>query len=97
MKNLSVKDLERLLDEKKKESKGKRLTNLKVMDYIVIICIVSVIGFVVISLYQYYANGIPVSELKTEFFAFFGAELLAMAGIAISNNVGKKGGGKDED
>lgn len=66
----------------------KKLTNLKVMDYIVIICILSVLGFVGVSLFFYYAKGIPVSDLKTEYFAFFGAELLAMAGIAISNNMG---------
>ena len=99
--NISINELEELLELKKSEvkksekaskKKSKSLTNLKVMDYLVIICIVSIILFAGISLYQYYANGIPVSEIKTEIFAFFGAELLAMAGISISNNMGKKGG-----
>lgn len=94
MDKLSVKELEKLLDEKKKEGKESKLTNLKVMDYIVIICLIAVIVFTSVSLYQYYVNGVPVSEMRTEFFAFFGVELLGMAGIAISNNVGK--GGKEE-
>lgn len=64
---------------------------MKVMDYILFICIFSIIVFVGVSLYQYYANGTPVSSIKTEFFAFFGVELLAMAGIAISNNINKRG------
>lgn len=89
MDNLDIRELERLIEEKKRSKKESKLTNLKVMDYIVIICIMSIVVFVGISLYQYYANGIPVSDIKTEFFAFFGIELLAMAGIAISNNVGK--------
>lgn len=92
MEKLSIKELEKLLDEKKKESKESKLTNLKVMDYIVIICLMAVIAFTSVSLYQYYVNDIPVSEMKTEFFAFFGVELLGMAGIAISNNIGKKKG-----
>lgn len=96
MDNLDIEQLEQILEEKKRSKKANRLTNLKVMDYIVIICIVSILVFVGISLYQYYANGIPVSDLKTEFFAFFGAELLAMAGIAISNNVGKNNRSKGD-
>lgn len=94
---MSMGELGKLLEQKKEEeekahrkTKGRYLTNLKVMDYLVIICIISIIAFSGISLYQYYVNGIPVSEIKTEIFAFFGAELLAMAGISISNNLGGK-------
>lgn len=93
MEDLDIRELERILKEKKKAKKESKLTNLKVMDYIVIICLMAVIIFTGVSLYQYYVNDIPVSEMKTEFFAFFGVELLGMAGIAISNNLGKR---KDE-
>lgn len=99
MKDINISELEELLELKKRElresgkvvkKREKLLTNLKVMDYLVIICIVSIIVFAGISLYQYYKNGIPVSDIKTEIFVFFGAELLAMAGISISDNLGGK-------
>lgn len=67
-------------------SSGGWLSNIKVVDYLVIICILSIQLFVVVSLYFYYAQGIPPSEIKTEIFAFFGVELLAMATIQVSKN-----------
>ena len=60
---------------------------MNVMDYLVFICITSINVFVVVSLYYYYKYGIPVSDIKEVFFAFFGTELLAMAGISISSNI----------
>lgn len=77
-----------------KEKHKHILSNANIMDYLVVICILSVLIFVSVSLYFYYKIGIPPSEMKTEFFAFFGAELLAMATIKISGNVTKK---KDEE
>lgn len=106
MEDMSVRDLELALEKKKLEEgnsssnkvttkrespkKEKRLNNLKVTDYLVLICLLSIVGFVLVVMYQYYVHGIPVIDLKTEIFTFFGVELLAMASISISNNVKKK-------
>ena len=78
-----IKRLKQELDKKK----NKRFSNVNIMDYLVIICIVTVIAFVVVNLYYYYKKGIPPTlELMQYFFAFFGGELLAMAGITISKH-----------
>ena len=78
-----IKRLKQELDKKK----NKRFSNVNIMDYLVIICIVTVIAFVVVNLYFYYKKGIPPTlELMQYFFAFFGGELLAMAGITISKH-----------
>ena len=83
-----IKRLKQELDKKK----NKRFSNVNVMDYLVIICIVTVIAFVVVNLYYYYIKDIPpTSELMGYFFAFFGGELLAMAGITISKHRRDKG------
>ena len=87
----TIKELEEMLAYKKK----RLLSNINVMDYLVIICIVTVILFVIVNLYYYYAKGIPpMSELMGYFFAFFGGELLAMAGIKISKH--RRDKGKDD-
>ena len=72
------------------EVKDSKLSNANITNYVVAICLAAVIAFVIVSLYQYYVNGIPVSDIKTEFFAFFGGELLALAIIKISGNRGKQ-------
>lgn len=74
----------------KKDKKRKVLHNLNVTDYLVIICIGSIIGFTAFVMYQYYYKGIPVIDLKTEVFAFFGVELMAMATIAVSDNFARR-------
>lgn len=91
-----VKEIEEVFGVKVKR-RGSKLSNLKVMDYIVFISIFSIIGFTAISLYYYYRHGIPVSEIKTELFYFFGAELLGMAAISISSNLSKKGTGDNNE
>ena len=68
------------------EVKDSKLSNANITNSVVAICLAAVIAFVTVSLYQYYVNGIPVSDIKTEFFAFFGGELLALALIKISGN-----------
>lgn len=68
------------------EVKDSKLSNANITNYVVVICLAAVVAFVTVSLYQYYVNGIPVSDIKTEFFAFFGGELLALALIKISGN-----------
>ena len=45
-----IKRLKQELDKKK----NKRFSNVNIMDYLVIICIVTVIAFVVVNLYYYY-------------------------------------------
>lgn len=66
-----------------------KLDNLSVTDYLVFICILSIDAFVIVSMYFYYKHGIDIPDIKTEVFAFFGVELLAMATIAVSKNVRK--------
>lgn len=90
----TIKELESLLQHKRKRP----LSNINVMDYLVIICIITVVAFVSVSLYFYYTQSIPpTSELMKYFFAFFGGELLAMAGITITKNVSEnKKRGVDE-
>ena len=63
---------------------------MNITDYLVIICIGSIVAFSAFTMYQYYYRGIPVIELKTEIFAFFGVELMAMATIAVSDNLGRR-------
>ena len=75
--------------------KEKRFSNINITNYTVFISIFSIIVFTVVSLYFYYKHGIVVSDLKTEIFAFFGVELIALATISITNNLGRKG--KEEE
>lgn len=85
--SFTLKELEDLM--KKKE---KRFNNVNVMDYLVITCILSILAFTAVSLYYYYNKEIPpTQELMSLFFAFFGGELLAMAGITISKHRKEKG------
>ena len=79
----TLEELKQLLQDRKERP----LSNVNVMDYLVIICIVTVMVFVAVNLYYYYKKNIPpTSELMQYFFAFFGGELLAMAGITISKH-----------
>lgn len=79
----TVEELAQLLQDRKERP----LSNINVMDYLVIICILTVIVFISVNLYFYYKKGIPPTlELMQYFFAFFGGELLAMAGITISKH-----------
>lgn len=69
---------------------NKRFSNINVMDYLVIICILSIQVFVGVVLFFYYKNGMPPPlEVMQYFFAFFGGELLAMATITIVGKVSK--------
>ena len=71
--------------------KGKFI-NLKVLDYLVIVCILSILAFTGVSMIFYYKNGVPPPlELTGYFFAFFGGELLAMATITITKKFAEKG------
>lgn len=81
-------ELERVIEDRRR--KERPLSNINVMDYLVIICIITVIAFVSVNLYYYYTKEIPPTlELMQYFFAFFGGELLAMATITITKNVKK--------
>lgn len=73
----------------KRPKKYNGLKNANMMDYLVIICIVTIQLYVSVSLYQYYTYGIATSDLTSYIFGFFGGELLAMATITISKNRNK--------
>ena len=88
-------ELSKLLS-KLDDKRDKRFRNVNVMDYLVIICILTVMIFVTVNLHFYYIKGIPPTvELMQYFFAFFGGELLAMAGITISKH--RRDKGSDEE
>lgn len=71
--------------KEEKEERKKRFANANIMDYLIVICILSVQLFVVVTMYFYYRyQSPPPSELMGYFFAFFGGELLAMAMITIT-------------
>lgn len=65
-----------------------RFTNLKVMDYLVFICIMAVLIYTSITLYFYYTKNIPTpTDISNRFFAFITIELSAMALISITDNL----------
>ncbi|HEY9746684.1 MAG TPA: hypothetical protein V6C99_10755 [Oculatellaceae cyanobacterium] len=76
MEELSVKDLERLLKEKKKAEKGGRFSK-----FIVSLVILLNIAFTVAVLFIFYRIGVEPTALIAAWFGFTTAELWALAGI----------------
>ena len=73
-----------------KENKNK-FNNANLVNYILFVVITTVLVVSVLALYQYYKNGVlPPDQLIMTLFGVLGGELLAMAGIAISKNIGKE-------
>lgn len=75
------------MKKSRKEKHKSGLRNANVTDFLVIIVILNIMAFTGVALYFYYKQDIPpTQELMNLFFAFFGTELLAMAGIQISKH-----------
>lgn len=73
----------------KKDKTGGLFRNANVTDFLVVIVILNIMAVSGISLYFYYKHDVyPTIELLQLIFAFFGTELLAMATIKVSNNIG---------
>lgn len=71
--------------------KSNSLRNANITDFLIIIVITNILIFSGILLFFYYKEGTPVPlELMNLFYAFFGTELLAMAGIQISKQYNER-------
>ena len=69
----------------------KRFSNANITNYILAFLFVMVVVVSTLVFYQYYVNGVyPPNEFLTVLFGTVFVEFIAMAGIAISKNIGKE-------
>lgn len=67
---------------------------MNVINYLLFVVIGTILAIISVTMYQYYVRGVPPADnFVNASFAVLGGELLAMAGIAISDNLKK---GNDE-
>lgn len=75
-----------------------RFNNMSIVNYLLMIVISTILIMIGVSMYQYYKNGmLPLDTLIQTSFAVLGGELLAMAAISISKNVGKNTDNNEEE
>lgn len=74
----------------RKETHKSGLRNANVTDFLVAIIILTVIAYIIVTLYFYYKHSIEApTEITNFIIKIFGVELMAMATIQVSSNVSK--------